>query len=238
MTIDFICHGCQHTLRVPAESAGKKARCPQCGMVQAIPQEESRPAEPRAGASGFNVDQFDQPSGPPVRSPSQSPSNYPNPSASQREKETPYESFPAQAGTYRPAPYQGSHPQTRPYAARPKTREEVAGRIKPPAIAMLVLSILAILGLIVMVIMVTLDMANGGNTEDAVGGFIVTGVIFVMQSIILIGSVRMMMLKNYPLAVATAILTLVSGLCCQLLMPFGIWALIILLDSDTKQHFS
>ena len=242
MTIDFICRGCQHTLRVPAESAGKKARCPQCGIVQEIPQEENRSAEPRARESGFNVDQFDRPSGPPIRSTSQSrsgpSSTYSGPDKPPPEEETPYESFPSHGGAYRPAPYPGPHPQGRHYVPRPKTREEVAGRIKPPAIAMLVLSLLALLGLILMVIVVTIDMADGGNPEDAIPGFVMTGIIFVMQSVVLIGSVRMMMLRNYPLAVATAILTIVNGLCCQLLVPFGIWALVILLDSDTKRHFS
>jgi len=37
-TIEFTCTGCQKTLRVPPEAAGKKARCPQCQSVQVVPE--------------------------------------------------------------------------------------------------------------------------------------------------------------------------------------------------------
>ena len=61
---------------------------------------------------------------------------------------------------------------------------------------------------------------------------------FFAQLVIMIGAARMMVLKNYGFAITAAILSLLTGVCCQLLMPFGIWALFILCDSDTRSHFS
>jgi len=37
MPIEFRCEGCSKLLRTPDESAGKKAKCPQCGMIVDVP---------------------------------------------------------------------------------------------------------------------------------------------------------------------------------------------------------
>jgi hypothetical protein len=37
MPIETICKGCARKLRVPDEHAGKKARCPQCGLIYVVP---------------------------------------------------------------------------------------------------------------------------------------------------------------------------------------------------------
>lgn len=44
MPIEFRCHQCNKLLRVGDETAGKQAKCPSCGTVQAIPA--TTPAEP------------------------------------------------------------------------------------------------------------------------------------------------------------------------------------------------
>src|SRR5262249_61952612 len=36
--ISFVCSQCSRKLRAPDEHAGKKAKCPQCGGVSAIPR--------------------------------------------------------------------------------------------------------------------------------------------------------------------------------------------------------
>lgn len=45
MPIEFHCPGCQRILRVPDETAGKQAKCPQCGAVSTIPAPPSAKAE-------------------------------------------------------------------------------------------------------------------------------------------------------------------------------------------------
>src|SRR5262245_8095079 len=41
-TITFQCSDCHQTLRVSADKAGKKVRCPKCGAVLPIPQAEEQ----------------------------------------------------------------------------------------------------------------------------------------------------------------------------------------------------
>ena len=43
MPIDFTCSGCANQLRVSDESAGKDARCPQCGAINRVPAAAASP---------------------------------------------------------------------------------------------------------------------------------------------------------------------------------------------------
>jgi MoxR-like ATPase len=43
-TVEFPCHGCGRTLKVPTTAAGKQAKCPQCGAVQTVPLATNSPA--------------------------------------------------------------------------------------------------------------------------------------------------------------------------------------------------
>ena len=45
-TIDFPCGSCGRMLKVPADLAGRKARCPECSCVQTIPSAESASVPP------------------------------------------------------------------------------------------------------------------------------------------------------------------------------------------------
>ena len=52
MPIEFRCVQCGALLRTPDESVGHQARCPQCGLVQPVPQASSfPPPEPTPGAA-------------------------------------------------------------------------------------------------------------------------------------------------------------------------------------------
>ena len=46
--IEFVCARCGRLLKVPAEAAGRQAKCPQCGAVQRVPAGGSPPAPPAA----------------------------------------------------------------------------------------------------------------------------------------------------------------------------------------------
>ncbi len=59
MPIEFSCGQCQRTLRVPDDSAGREARCPQCGTISTVPSPAATAAE------------FDQPAAPPPAQPTQ-----------------------------------------------------------------------------------------------------------------------------------------------------------------------
>jgi hypothetical protein len=61
----------------------------------------------------------------------------------------------------------------------------------------------------------------------------------VLSIIIILGALGMMKAKNYGLALTASILALipVTNCCCFVATPFGIWALIVLLNPDVKAAF-
>jgi len=46
MPIEFRCSACSRLLRTPDESAGKKAKCPQCGTIVDVPSSSAAPGTP------------------------------------------------------------------------------------------------------------------------------------------------------------------------------------------------
>jgi hypothetical protein len=79
--------------------------------------------------------------------------------------------------------------------------------------------------------------------NESVWGSVGTGVFWLVVSfLILFGGVRMMGLKSYGLAVTGAILAAIPcvscpGACCFIGEIAGIWALIVLLNSDVRSAF-
>ena len=72
-----------------------------------------------------------------------------------------------------------------------------------------------------------------GGIGIAVG---ILGILF--DLVILFGAIKMRQLQNYGLAMTAAILAMLPcGLCCIIGLPFGIWALVILLDANVKAAF-
>ena len=47
--LEFACHSCGRQLRVPPDTAGRQAQCPQCGTRQCVPGNGQPPPEPQAG---------------------------------------------------------------------------------------------------------------------------------------------------------------------------------------------
>lgn len=73
------------------------------------------------------------------------------------------------------------------------------------------------------------------------GSFSVAGLDFLVSFLVILGGVRMLMLKNYILAVFAAILAAIpfvscSG-CCGFGAVAGLWALIVLINPDVKASF-
>ena len=54
MSIETACPGCQRTLRVPSEHAGKQARCPLCNTIYTVGNVEA--AKPETGLDGDSPD--------------------------------------------------------------------------------------------------------------------------------------------------------------------------------------
>ena len=61
-----------------------------------------------------------------------------------------------------------------------------------------------------------------------------------IDAVIIYGAVRMKNLSSYSWAVAAAVLALIpclSSPCCAVGVPFGLWALLVLLDRDVRAAF-
>ena len=97
MTIEFKCQGCQKTLRVPDEFAGRKAKCPSCQTVLQVPAEVETveplevkpPAESPAAPVGQRTPASSSSYGRPGGIPNTSPLAANNPYASPRQQARP-----------------------------------------------------------------------------------------------------------------------------------------------------
>ena len=133
------------------------------------------------------------------------------------------------------------NPYASPYAAGYQqpglSRDAARSKVMGPAIALLLFALLATgflcLGLIGAVIE-AVDRPGG----DGFGMAMTLTFMLVMNLVIAVGAIRMMSLKNYGLALTAAIMSLLCGLCSLLSLPFGIWALVVLCDSNVKSHFT
>jgi hypothetical protein len=88
---------------------------------------------------------------------------------------------------------------------------------------------------------------QGHSTQDLLNIYIYSGfggglVALVAALLTLLGSVRMLMLKTYGLAVFSSVLMVVPcvspSACCLLGMGIGIWSLVILFQPDVRSAFN
>jgi sorbitol-specific phosphotransferase system component IIC len=82
---------------------------------------------------------------------------------------------------------------------------------------------------------VTEDMMKGGF------GIMVCIVGILIDAVIILGANKMRNLDSYGFAVAASILSVIpclSSPCFVLGMPFGIWALVVLMNEDVRNAFS
>lgn len=156
-----------------------------------------------------------------------------------------------------PPPPAGMPPATPPMGP---DRTMMLSKVKGPAIALMVVSGLTLLfeviGLLKRLIMGStpqdwsqLESIDGAEqfvgimkrmTEVTEGpaGLFVTLFFIVIVAVIFFGALKMKDLQSYGLAMTAAILSLVPcfSICC-LGIPFGIWALVVLLNKDVKNAF-
>jgi hypothetical protein len=91
------------------------------------------------------------------------------------------------------------------------------------------------------------DMRAGMENQDkqtmyytAVAEYLGGGIVWLLLSIVaLIGAIRMISLRNYGLAMTSAVLTVIPCVtpCCLLGQGAGIWALIVLMNNDVRAAF-
>lgn len=63
--------------------------------------------------------------------------------------------------------------------------------------------------------------------------------LLLLSGTVMFGSIQMMRLRNYGLAMAAAIISIIPcvGSCCCAGIPFGIWALVVLMRPQVKAAF-
>ncbi len=83
------------------------------------------------------------------------------------------------------------------------------------------------------------DMPEWAGMMSGVVGILLNVAFLVKDGIILFGALQMKGLKSYGLAMAVSILSIIPCLspCCVLGIPFGIWALLVLLKPEVKAAF-
>jgi hypothetical protein len=72
-------------------------------------------------------------------------------------------------------------------------------------------------------------------------GLLISLFALILDGFIIVGALRMRQLRSYGMAVAAAILSLIPCLgspCIVLGVPFGIWALVVLVNAEVRQAFN
>ena len=129
-------------------------------------------------------------------------------------------------------------------------------RVQVPAVGMIVAAGLDVAFALIMLFLNILGMSwlrtaetMRGRWGDDVAEGIMEGGFFIMvclvgiliDAIIILGANRMRNLDSYGFAIAAAILSVIpciSSPCFVLGMPFGIWALVVLMNEDVRNAFS
>lgn len=125
--------------------------------------------------------------------------------------------------------------------------------VQAPAIALIVVSSIALvigsLSLIADVFFLLsgfvdqLEANNRGPISEHVQIAVRMGwgiLLIVASAFVLYGAIKMKNLRDYGIARAAAIVAMIPmlGPCCILGIPFGIWALVVLLKPEVRQSFS
>ncbi|MBI1249727.1 hypothetical protein GC197_18025 [bacterium] len=227
MPIDFDCAVCKHRIRVPDGAEGKRTKCPKCNAIQPVPSESDELRLKDAGEDPFGP-------GPARKDDPYRPSPPPPPQ--------PTETF---QDTYRP---EGNNPYASPststsQAAINQSRMEALEKIQTPALIGLILAGLGIacnvIFLVITVINVTAEGVRGGDLVVQLATYAITiGFSIGLLGFAAFGLMQARDLKNYGLAWAGFIITLLPCSCCfPLSLPVSIWGMMVLSDSGVQRQF-
>jgi hypothetical protein len=122
------------------------------------------------------------------------------------------------------------------------------GRVKLPAIFMMVIAGISILTNLVVLVLGIVSIVGGANSAGYGGGedliftgvgWLISGALGVIANIIiLVGSWKMKSLKAYGFSLGAMILSMIPcSVCCIFTLPFSIWGLVVLNDANVKAAF-
>ena len=231
--IKFSCSGCKKKLQVNRESAGKTAKC-SCGATSQVPIPVQLEEETFVATE---VEEFEDLTDWAAADPSYDVSTD-DPFASAQ-------SFGASTPSHWSAPAPGN-----PYAT-PASTGAKGGRVSTLKTQLLIASIILLVqaAMYLLLMLISLPqqiiLIQATDTTTAEGQGRVAGQVFAMVLIALSstftiwGSICMIRIKNWGVALAAAILSVIPCLspCYIGGIPFGIWALILLSQSELKRKF-
>ncbi|WP_020472031.1 hypothetical protein [Zavarzinella formosa] len=126
-------------------------------------------------------------------------------------------------------------------------------KVFPPALILIICAIMCLLmsvGLIPFGIILAM---NTPNNDEKILGFVLAGgsvLLIAYYAVMLIGTVRMLKMRSYPMAMTSAIMAIGSFLCLSVtcgvfgvcgslfMVAFGIWALVVLVNPDVRRQFA
>jgi hypothetical protein len=136
------------------------------------------------------------------------------------------------------------------YSAAPVNYEEAAGKVKGPAMAIMIIGALGILWCLVFLALnllgTGLGALGGAAKSDRVvsllsGGLgIMSNVLgLVVYGLAIFGGLKMSKLESYTMAwVGTIAVSVPCACCCLFGLPVAVWSVIMLLNEDVKKAFA
>jgi hypothetical protein len=243
------CPSCQAVLNIPPGAAGKVIKCP-CGT------QLRAPGTPATGASSGTAAGAAAPQRPaPQRpAPQGAAPSVGDAGLFDELTEGDMQPFGKQSqAAHKPNPYQ-SATSMGPSGTSHVASAAAVAKVKPVAITLLIVTsislVLVVLDMLSRLVMggaLLAGVAPGdiGPEQEAmiwfsgIAGLIIGGIMSVCGIVIIIGSVKMMRLKSYGLAMTACILAMLPLLspCCCIGLPVGIWGVVVLCNPQVKAAF-
>jgi phage FluMu protein Com len=243
MPFTIACTNCEKTLKVPDEMAGKKVRCPACKSVVLVPAandedaaiQEDAPAPKKKAAP------------PPLRKRRDEEEEEDEP-----EEEEDLDSDDDDEPRRKRKRYRDDDDEVDVRRKRKSSHAYALGRTAGPGIALMVCggtgtvvfiaaAILNFIGIALFAQAGQIQVPAGQNPGAYQFGQVVGSVFMItINAVVGYGGYQIKTLSNYRSAMATAIVAMIPfcSPCYIIGIPFGIWALVVLLDERVKKSFT
>ena len=127
--------------------------------------------------------------------------------------------------------------------------EQATEMLRVPALCLKIAAALGAVSQVVWMVMLVMGIGfAGAEGGDEALGAMLGGGLYIASSVVAlgiavflwIGATKMAALQSYNLSMAAAIVALVPCLspCCVLTLPFGVWALVVLVKPEVKAAFA